>query len=116
MSSNFGLLDISNLVTSTCYEVPQNKSSVKLYCLSDLHADATGSITWTKNNCIRHDNEDVLTVFICAGDVSAEVKVLREVFTHLKANYDEVCFTPGNNIQKHSKVTLKYQDSVIFNI
>jgi hypothetical protein len=90
---------ISSLILSKSYVLPANKSSVKLYCLSDLHADAKGCLDWIKMNCIRKDENCVHTIFICAGDVSAEVKVLREVFTHLKASYDDVCYTPGENQQ-----------------
>lgn len=98
MSTNPYSSDYSIMIDSTCKSLPLNKSRIKLYCLSDLHADAAGCLDWLKSHCIRHDEECVHTVFICAGDVSAEVKVLREVFTHLKANYDDVCFTPGETM------------------
>lgn len=95
MNTNSFAFEISSLISSASFTLAQGKSSIKLFCLSDLHADTAGCLDWLKSNCIRRDEECVHTVFICAGDVSAEVKVLREVFTHLKANYDDVCFTPG---------------------
>ena len=97
MSSKLCLSELSDLISSTCYSLPECKSSVKMYCLSDLHADSAGCLEWLKNNCVCRDDESIYTVFICAGDVSADVAVLREVFLHLKANYNEVCFTPGNH-------------------
>lgn len=91
---------MNNLISPVSYVLPEGKTRVKLYCLSDLHADAKGCLDWLQSNCVRKDDVSVHTVFICAGDVSSEIKVLRDVFMHLKQHYNDVCFTPGEKIEK----------------
>jgi hypothetical protein len=68
---------MNNLISPVSYVLPEGKTRVKLYCLSDLHADAKGCL-----------------------DLSSEIKVLRDVFMHLKQHYNDVCFTPGEKIEQ----------------
>ena len=95
MSETLPVFDFAAQLVHTRRAFALQKKSVKLYCLSDLHADTKGCLQWIKTNCVRKDDDSVHTVFICAGDVSADIGVMSEVFVHLKSHYDDVCFTPG---------------------
>ena len=43
------------------------------------------------------NRSDVFTVFICPGDISSDLKYVREAFELLVDMYDAVCFVPGNH-------------------
>ena len=86
------------LVLYTLVIFPSDKNSrVQVFSLSDIHADNAACKKWFKENCVRNHDDDVFSVFICAGDISHDVDVIRDTFAHLKAQYDEVCYVPGNH-------------------
>ena len=68
-----------------------------MFSLSDLHTDYAPCKAWLKENCFGSRDDNVFTIFICAGDISSDVCVIRDTFAHLKAHYDEVCYVPGNH-------------------
>ena len=66
---------------------------------SDIHADSEKSIRWIERHCRRNvnDGNDTFTVFIIPGDIGSNVNNIQRVFHHLVANYDMVCYIPGNH-------------------
>jgi len=77
--------------------VTTEKTRIRVYCISDLHADAEKNQMWVKQNCNRKDSEDIFTVMVLPGDIGTEVDRIGTVFDVLTANYDRVCFVPGNH-------------------
>lgn len=74
------------------------KSSVKCYCLSDLHADTENNQKYVRDNCVKkEEDEDAFTVFIVPGDIGSEVDRIETVLKVLVENYDAVCYVPGNH-------------------
>lgn len=78
-----------------------------MFTLSDLHVDMKGNMEWVEQHCIPPSDTpcNVFTVFICAGDVSADLNCVRRAFRHLSDNYDAVCFVPGNHGTRRLRVT-----------
>lgn len=77
--------------------VTTDKTRIKVYCISDLHADAEKNQIWVREKCTRKDPIDVFTVMILPGDIGTEVDRIASVFDVLTANFDRVCFVPGNH-------------------
>lgn len=80
-------------------EICTEKSSIRAYGVSDLHAESANNYTWVLNKCVRksEDSHNCFTIFILPGDVSSSNERILQVFTHLVAMYDAVCFVPGNH-------------------
>jgi len=66
----------------------------RIWLVSDVHADYRDNLNWMLSLAGgQRFKEDVL---ILAGDVSNDMKILREVLEALVAGFATVFFTPGN--------------------
>lgn len=78
------LIQLYSLITLLC--------CCQVFTLSDLHVDVPANMSWVQLHCRRpaHTPPHVFTVFICAGDVSANMDCIRKAFEHLVDHYDAV--------------------------
>ena len=71
---------------------------IKVYCISDLHADAEKNQSWVQQNLIRRsDDVNFFTILIIPGDIGSEMDKIVRVFSHVVDHYDAVCYLPGNH-------------------
>eukprot|EP01039_Chlorochromonas_danica_P003549 gene3549-3886_t len=93
-------LSTIDLVSS---EISTHGRPVKVFCLSDLHADSERNQKWVKEHCVQraslHQREDTpyYSVLIIPGDVGSEIDRIDQIFLEVKKVYDLVCFLPGNH-------------------
>lgn len=81
-------------------EVFASKRSIKVYGLSDLHADAEKNQQWVKEHCQKTQDDvdkEVFSVFVIPGDIGSEVDRIESIFKSLCASHDAVCYVPGNH-------------------
>lgn len=88
-SSLFSLDDFFAVMVTTA------KPVVKVYCMSDIHADTKANSEYLSH--IQKPTEECFSVFICNGDLCTDIPNLVASFKILKATYDEVCYVPGNH-------------------
>lgn len=53
---------------------------------------------WIRERCLRSAEDeavDAFTIFIVPGDIGSEVDRIEAVLRNLVANYDAVCYLPG---------------------
>jgi Icc-related predicted phosphoesterase len=67
---------------------------MRVYALSDIHVDYEANRTWIYSLSSTDFQEDVL---ILAGDISYDLKKVRETLAHLQAKFKNVFFVPGNH-------------------
>lgn len=85
-------------IRATELVAPVQKTRIKAYNLSDMHADAKDNQEWVRVNCVRvPEDTDVFTVFIVPGDIGSEIKSIRCIFEMLVAQFDAVIYVPGNH-------------------
>jgi hypothetical protein len=71
------------------------KSIVKVFSMSDIHADTKANSDYLSK--LEKPEVNCFSVFICNGDLCTDILNLRKSFRILKDRYDEVCFVPGNH-------------------
>eukprot|EP01031_Cornospumella_fuschlensis_P042836 gene42836-52341_t len=99
--SDHARLDVN--IEST--EIYTEKIRVKVYCVSDIHADAERNQVWVQEHCVPSSDGDVssdnsdssYTVMLVPGDIGSEMDKVERVFRVLANRYDCVCFVPGNH-------------------
>lgn len=91
----FSLLNNNSLLEEV--HVLNDKKILRIFCLSDMHVDNENCFEWIKKKCVCPNRESTFSIFICPGDISAEISRISETLRLLKSNYDIVCFTPGNH-------------------
>jgi len=69
-------------------------SSMRVFCLSDVHSDIAGNMEWVQSIDTTAYRKDVL---ICAGDISDNLEIVEATLTLFKERFREVFFTPGNH-------------------
>jgi len=85
-----------DIITSKAYDTEKH---IKVYCISDLHADAEKNQTWVQQNLIRRsDDMNCFTILIIPGDIGSEMDKIVRVFSHVVDQYDAVCYLPGNHL------------------
>lgn len=67
---------------------------MKIFALSDLHADYDQNLAWIHSLSAQKYQQDIL---ILAGDVSDRLDVIEEVLGALQNCFAQVCFVPGNH-------------------
>lgn len=67
---------------------------MRVFALSDLHADYPENLAWAMNVSDSDYRDDVL---ILAGDVSDKLELLAQVFASLRKKFKDVLFVPGNH-------------------
>lgn len=67
---------------------------MRVFALSDLHADYPENLLWILELSNVDYQQDVL---VLAGDVTDNLKILAQVFKALRAKFREVMFVPGNH-------------------
>lgn len=67
---------------------------MKIYALSDIHADYQENLDWLLSLSETDYRDDVL---ILAGDVSHDMGALRRVFQILSSRFNSVTYVPGNH-------------------
>ena len=80
---------------------------VRVYCISDLHADNKLCMDWVKNKCFpnaapsesttQNATDGYLNILVIPGDVATSIKVLRDVFRLLLERFSVVCYCFGNH-------------------
>lgn len=65
---------------------------VRVYAVSDLHADVAQNMEWCEALPKVEDS-----VLLCAGDVATDLGKLSDAFTVLQDKFDIVYYTPGNH-------------------
>eukprot|EP01038_Epipyxis_sp_PR26KG_P014115 gene14115-18939_t len=79
-------------------EIITNKNGIKCYSVSDIHVDHTRNMTWFHDNCLRKpEDSNVFTILMLPGDVGTLISHLKMIFLTAIANYDAVCYVPGNH-------------------
>jgi hypothetical protein len=95
------LLPIHALTSQvTNLELPPHKSTVKAYCLSDLHADGpddSDQWSWITQRCLPPHQNDVFHILIVPGDLANSMPALRRSFRFLASHWDAVCYCVGNH-------------------
>jgi predicted phosphodiesterase len=67
---------------------------MRVFAVSDLHADYAENRAWVAQLSAEDYQQDVL---ILAGDVTDNLKLLRDVLRGLRTRFREVLFVPGNH-------------------
>lgn len=71
---------------------------LRIYSVSDLHTDHKSNFRrieeWEKELNLKQDSTNILIV---AGDISANLDILRKTLQILKKLFNYVIFIPGNN-------------------
>eukprot|EP01041_Mallomonas_annulata_P009320 gene9320-19348_t len=73
---------------------------IQVYCMSDLHADSKQNLDWIRSHDFHTNHSkdrNKFSIFICPGDIGANIVNIREVFISLKQRYDLVSYVPGNH-------------------
>jgi len=92
---NDSLKAADDIITSKAYVTEKH---IKVYCISDLHADAEKNQAWVQQNLIRkNDDENNFTILIIPGDIGSEMDKIVRVFSHVVDQYDAICYLPGNH-------------------
>ena len=65
---------------------------VRVYAVSDLHADCPENMQWCE--ALEREPDSVL---LCAGDLATDHDRLRAAFEALLRKFDVVFYTPGNH-------------------
>lgn len=77
-----------------------SQDRIKVYVLSDLHADAEKNHQWVLTNCMKPDQdiqENTYSILILPGDIGSEVDRITSIIKALVASYDAVCYITGNH-------------------
>jgi len=81
-------------------QIITRKKAIRCYVLSDIHADSEKNQHWVREKCKRRPEDvadDAFTIFIVPGDIGSEIDRIKTVLQNLVANYDAVCYLPGNH-------------------
>jgi len=72
----------------------EEASSMRVFALSDVHADYSANMAWLQALSPTHYTDDAL---ILAGDVSDNLETLQTALGAVRAKFAQVFFVPGNH-------------------
>ena len=89
---------LQGVETADFQQIETDKKRIKVYCISDLHADTNINQEWVKAKCTRRPTDaECFTILMVPGDVGSEMDRIESIFDVLLDNFDLVSFVPGNH-------------------